>query len=220
MPEKENKNRAPREIEKVQKRMPLGSWTSARSIVQTPFVNNSPPEPLPVRYFGRRVFLSFLLTFVIARVLVILIMTRRIPDLFLHARGTHIHHLNYGIFILSAVGGLLVFVPHASNMLRKVCAAFYGFGMALTFDEFGMWLHLGGSYWQRGSFDAIVVLLSIFGWIAFMPRLARMRAHHWAVAGLTAIAVAIFYFLLFTSANDIGARYGPWLQDIEEEGPQ
>jgi hypothetical protein len=28
--------------------------------------------------------------------------------------------------------------------------------MALTFDEFGMWLHLGGSYWQRASFDAVV----------------------------------------------------------------
>jgi hypothetical protein len=177
-------------------------------------------EPLPVRFLARRVFLSFLLTFITARVLVILIMTRRIPDLFLHARGTHIHHLNYGIFILSAVGGLLVFVTHPSDRLRKMCAVLYGFGMALTFDEFGMWLHLGGSYWQRGSFDAVVVLLSIFGWIAFMPRVAKMRAHHWAGAGLTALAVAVFYFLLFTSARDIGVRYGPWLQDIEAEGPQ
>ena len=177
-------------------------------------------ESLPVRFLGRRVFLSFLLTFVTARILVILIMTRRIPDMFLHAHGTHIHHLNYGIFVLSAVGALLVFDTHASNTMRKLCAVLYGFGMALTFDEFGMWLHLGGSYWQRGSFDAVVVLLSIFGWIAFMPRLARMRAHHWAGASLAALAVAIFYFLLFTSARDIGARYGPWLQDIEEEGPQ
>ena len=177
-------------------------------------------ELLPVRFLARRVFLSFLLTFITARVLVILIMTRRMPDLFLRAHGTHIHHLNYGIFILSAVGGFLVFVTDASNRLRKVCAVLYGFGMALTFDEFGMWLHLGGSYWQRGSFDAAVVLLSIFGWIAFMPRLARMRAHHWAGAGFIALAVAVFYFLLFTSANKIGTRYGPWLQDIEEEGPQ
>jgi hypothetical protein len=183
-------------------------------------VIDSPANSLPVRFLARRVFLSFLLTFITARVLVILIMTRRIPDLFLHARGTHIHHLNYGIFILSAVGGLLVFVTPASNRLRKICAILYGFGMALTFDEFGMWLHLGGSYWQRGSFDAVVVLLSIFGCIAFMPRRAQIRAHHWAGAALTALAVAVFYFLLFTSAHDIGARYGPWLQDIEEEGPQ
>jgi hypothetical protein len=175
---------------------------------------------LPVRVLGRRVFLSFLLTFITARVLVILIMTRRIPDLFLHAHGTHIHHLNYGIFILSAVGALLVFVTRPSDKLRKLCALFYGFGMALTFDEFGMWLHLGGGYWQRGSFDAVVVLLSIFGWIAFRPRLARMRTHHWAGAAFTALAILVFYFLLFTSAAAIGARYGPWLQDLEEEGPQ
>ncbi len=173
-----------------------------------------------MRLLARRVFLVFLLTFMTARVLVILIMTRRMPDLFLHARGTHIHHLNYGIFILSAVGAVLVFVTRPNDQLRKLCALLYGFGMALTFDEFGMWLHLGGSYWQRGSFDAVVVLLSVFGWIAFMPRLARMRTHHWAGAVLTAFAVLVFYFLLFSSAETIGARYGPWLQDIEETGPQ
>jgi len=31
----------------------------------------------------------------------------------------------------------------------------YGLAMGLTFDEFGMWLNLGGSYWQRASFDAV-----------------------------------------------------------------
>ncbi len=176
--------------------------------------------PIPVRLLARRVFLAFLFTFITARVLVILIMTRRMPDLFLHARGTHIHHLNYGIFILSAVGAILVFQTRRSDQLRKLCALFYGFGMALTFDEFGMWLHLGGSYWQRGSFDAVVVLLSAFGWVAYMPRLARMRAHHWAGAAFTASVVMAFYVLLFSSAEKIGARYGPWLQDIEETGPQ
>ena len=34
----------------------------------------------------------------------------------------------------------------------------YGVGLALTFDEFGLWFHLGGSYWQRASFDAVVVI--------------------------------------------------------------
>ena len=60
-------------------------------------------EPLDLRHLARRVFLAFLLTFIAARVLVILIMTRRIPDMFLHAHGAHVHHLNYGIFILSAM---------------------------------------------------------------------------------------------------------------------
>ncbi len=179
-----------------------------------------PTETLALRHLARRVFLAFLFTFIAARVLVILIMTRRIPDMFLHARGAHVHHLNYGIFILSAVGAILVFVRRPSDKLRKLCALLYGFSMALTFDEFGMWFHLGGSYWQRGSFDAVVVLLSVFGWIAFMPKLERMRTHHWASIAVAALAVVAFYVLLFGSAEKIGARFGPRLQDIEESGPQ
>lgn len=181
---------------------------------------NLTEEPLPMRRLARHVFLAFLLTFIAARGLVILIMTRRIPDMFLHARGTHVHHLNYGIFLLSAVGAILIFITRPSDRLRKFCALLYGVGMALTFDEFGMWLHLGGSYWQRGSFDAVIVLLSVFGWIAFLPKLGRMRAHHWTIAALIGLAVVAFYALLFTSEKKIGKRYGPWLQEIEATGPQ
>lgn len=177
-------------------------------------------EITPVRRLARRVFFAFLVTFLVARILVILIMTRRVPNFFLHAGGTHVHHLNYGIFILSAVGAVLVFVTQPSDRVRKLCALLYGFGMALTFDEFGMWLHLGGSYWQRGSFDAVIVILSLFGWISFMPTLAPMRSHHWTLAAVTLLMVAAFYFLLFTSAKSIGNKFGPRLQDIEEGGPQ
>ena len=52
---------------------------------------------------------SFLFTFMTARVLVFLIVARRIPDLYLHLGGTHIHHLNYGIVLLSVVGAYLLF---------------------------------------------------------------------------------------------------------------
>lgn len=178
------------------------------------------PQITPLRRLARRVFLAFLFTFITARVLVILIMTRRLSNFFLHARGTHVHHLNYGIFVLAVVGAVLVFVTEPSDKLRKLCALLYGFGLALTFDEFGMWLHLGGSYWQRGSFDAVIVILSVFGWIAFLPKWERMRSRHWTVSALTALAVVAFYALLFTSAKTIGARFGPRLQDIEAAGPQ
>lgn len=178
------------------------------------------PPPSPTRRLARITFLTFLLTFIAARMLVILIMLRRMPDLFLHLGGTHIHHLNYGIFLLSIVGGLLVFLPAPSRRLRSLCALLYGFGMALTFDEFGMWLHLGGSYWQRASFDAVVVLLSVFGVIAFAPRLQRMRSYHWATAVIMLGTVAGFYLLLFQSMKYLGRRMGPRLLDIEESGPR
>jgi hypothetical protein len=175
---------------------------------------------VPIRHLARITFVTFLLTFIAARVLVILIMARRMPDLFLHLGGTHVHHLNYGIFLLSAVGGLLLFDCQPGAKLRKLCALLYGFGMALTFDEFGMWLHLGGSYWQRASFDAVIVLLSLFGVIAFAPTMARMRSHHWATGAVLLVAVFGFYGLLFESVKHFGNRLAPRLHEIEESGPQ
>ncbi|MGI8889547.1 MAG: hypothetical protein ACR2G0_02035 [Chthoniobacterales bacterium] len=183
-------------------------------------VENVSPPLIHPRRLARITFTTFLLTFIAARVLVILIMTRRIPDFFLHLGGTHVHHLNYGIFLLSAVSGVLVFTARPSDKLRKLCALLYGFGMALTFDEFGMWLHLGGGYWQRASFDAVIVLLSLFGVIAFAPTLARMRTLHWATALVSLSAVLAFYFMLFKSIKYVGQRVGPKLIRIEEAGPQ
>jgi len=98
--------------------------------------------PSPARHLARLTFVAFLFTFIAARTLVILIMTRRMPDLFLHTGGTHVHHLNYGIFLLSAVAGVLLFAP-MNRAQRSVCALVYGAAMALTFDEFGMWLSFG-----------------------------------------------------------------------------
>ena len=53
---------------------------------------------------ARIILVAFVMTFMAARVLVFLIVSRRMPDLFLHVGGTHIHHLNYGIFLLGGVG--------------------------------------------------------------------------------------------------------------------
>jgi glucose dehydrogenase len=167
----------------------------------------------------RLTFVAFLLTFIASRTLVILIMTRRMPDLFLHLGGTHVHHLTYGIFLIATVAGVTLFAG-LNHAQRSVCALVYGVGMGLTFDEFGMWLHLGGSYWQRASFDAVVVLLGLFGFLAFAPRWERMRAHHFALGGLVLVAVAGFSILLIRSLDHANDRFAPGLHEIEEEGPK
>ena len=164
----------------------------------------------PTRHLARLVFVAFLLTFIASRALVILIMMHRLPDLFLHLGGTHVHHLNYGIFLLSTIAAVLLF----AEMIV------YGIGMALTFDEFGMWLHLGGSYWQRASFDAVIVLLSIFGLIAFMPRWQHLRVHHFATTAVLLVAVISFYVLLFKSLDHADDKIMPRLLQIEESGPR
>jgi len=190
-------------------------------------MNPPPPEPsveppsAPVsrlRQLARVVFTTFLLTFIASRLLVILIMGRMIPDLFLHMGQTHVHHLNYGIFLLCTVAGILLFFE-VSERERWWCAVAYGFSLALTFDEFGMWLHLGGGYWQRASFDAVIVVASLFGMIAFAPPLQRMRAHHWITGGITVLVTVVFYIMLFKSLDYAGKKVGPRLQQLEQQGP-
>jgi hypothetical protein len=174
--------------------------------------------PKPTRHLARLTFVAFLFTFIASRVLVILIMSRRMPDLFLHLGGTHVHHLNYGIFTLATVAGVLLFA-RLNETQKNVCALIYGFSVALTFDEFGMWLHLGGSYWQRASFDAVIVLLGLFGVLAFLPRWNRLRANHFIVGGCLLATIAAFYLLLFNSLTHADEKLIPKLKEMEQSGP-
>jgi len=171
-----------------------------------------------MRHLARLAFVFFLLTFIASRTLVILIMTRHVPDLFLHMGGTHVHHLNYGIFLLSTVCGILLFTE-INPKQRGWCAIIYGIAMALTFDEFGMWLHLGGSYWQRASFDAVVVVLTLLGLLAFLPRWQRVGRRHYFVGGIVLITATAFCVLLLKSLDHANDKLLPRLLKIEQNGP-
>jgi len=149
---------------------------------------SSRPDPQRV---ARHILVPLLLTFIAARVLVFLIVSRRLPDVYLRLGGTDIHHLNYGIFLLSAVGAYLLFAGPTARSIPGVAAA-YGVGLSLTFDEFGLWVHLGGSYWQRASFDAIVVIAGLLGLVVAAPARRYLRPHHWATAVLLLVAVSVF----------------------------
>src|SRR6266480_816814 len=124
--------------------------------------------PSNTRPLARLVLLSLLLTFIAARVVSILMTLHRVPDIYLHVSDTHVHHLNYGIFLLAGVGAYLLFSPGPTV---PAAALMYGIGLGLTFDEFGMWLHLNGEYWQRASFDAIIVLAAALALAGFAPPL-------------------------------------------------
>ncbi len=178
------------------------------------------PLPAPTsRHVARVVLVAFLLTFIASRVMVILIMARKVPDFYLHAHGTHVHHLNYGIFLLSSIGAYLLFRRPLGRALT-FSAIVYAIGLALTFDEFGMWLHLGGSYWQRASFDAIVVIAAMLGLIAYAPSIRRFHPRHWAWAAVLIAVVLGFIVILGISVNRYANRMIPRLQDIESSGPQ
>ena len=166
-------------------------------------------------HLARVVLAAFLFIFMASRIVVFLVMAHQLPpQLFLYVHGTHVHHLNYGIFILSAVGALLLFVQPTGSRLTWTAAA-YGVGLALTFDEFGMWLRLGGPYWQRASFDAVVVIAAMLALVAYGRRLEHIRRQQWWMfAGLLAVA-ALFGSLLIWSINVFGQMVGPIFRNLE-----
>lgn len=169
------------------------------------------------RHLQRLVFTSFVVTFACARIIVLLIMTRDIPDFFLHIGGTHVHHLNYGIFLLSIVGAVLLFTTPTKKWLSAIAIA-YGVGLALTFDEFGMWLHLGGSYWQRASFDAITIIGGILLLAAYTPPTHWSRRRY-AGAVLVFTVISIFCWRLALTLTPIEQKLIPSLHNIEKQGP-
>ena len=158
-------------------------------------LTNTEPRLPAVAELSRLILVAFLATFIIARLIVFLIVYDYIPDLYIFVRGTHIHHLNFGIFLLSGIGAyLLLMQPEGEKLL--ISAALYGIGLALTFDEFGMWLHLGGSYWQRASWDAITVLAAVFALIAYAPSLKSLRIRHWITTLVLAFLSIVFFIIL------------------------
>src|SRR5450432_3159047 len=148
---------------------------------------------------ARRALFGFILTFIAARTVVLLIMTRRMPNLYFFLHGTHVHHLNYGIFLLAGVGAYLLFCSQGATQLRRAALA-YGAAMALTFDEFGMWLHLGGSYWQRASIDAIVVVAAALGFVAFAPPLRAFESRHFRASIAILVALIGFCVVLYDTS--------------------
>jgi hypothetical protein len=81
-----------------------------------------------------------------------------------------------------------------------------------------MWLHLGGSYWQRASFDAVTVIAAVLALIAFAPARGDWTRRHVVAAIVVTVAVALFGTMLMHTLRV--RQIGPKLLQIEEAGPQ
>lgn len=167
-----------------------------------------------VHKLARVALFGFILTFIAARGFVFLIMSHRMPNMYFFLEGTHVHHLNYGIFLLAAVGGYGVF-RRPCGRAAELTALIYGVAMALTFDEFGMWLHLGGSYWQRASVDAVIVVAAVMGLCAYMRSIERFESRHRWAAIILLVALGSFCWVLYTTGLRLGDVYGPRLHELE-----
>jgi hypothetical protein len=126
----------------------------------------------------RRLFLaavSFFITFVGVRILVISITHHVGPFGWVELGGRHIHHLVWGILLLLIVGYCTLAEAGtgkspASIFLSRLLSILYGVGAALTLDEFALWLNLQDVYWARQgreSIDAVILfgaLLAAGAW--------------------------------------------------------
>lgn len=109
---------------------------------------------------------AFLMTFSLARLIVYLIVANVLPNFFLEVRGVHIHHFSYGVVILCLVGFYLLLGQRSKKNMR-FAALWYGLGLGLTFDEFGMWVRLEDNYWLRQSYDAVIIVALLLLNIAY-----------------------------------------------------
>jgi hypothetical protein len=98
--------------------------------------------------------------------------------------GTHIHHLVWGIVLLIIVGYLWMVEigtrEKQSDWLSRLTAILFGVGVALTLDEFALWLNLQDVYWQEKGQESVqaifafAALLSVGFWGgAFIRGVAR-----------------------------------------------
>lgn len=201
--------------------LPAAAWRrqkGTQNIHDTEHPQRVDPVTPSASRLALRILAAFVLSFIAARGVVFLIMSRTIPDLYLHVGGTHVHHLNYGIFLLAGVGAFMIFRRPAGRRLNTV-ATIYGVGLGLTFDEFGMWLHLGGGYWQRASYDAVVVIASLLGLIVAAPSLKRIRSHHWVIAVMLLAVVVLFLAMLGRSIGYAERSLAPRLERLDAQSP-
>jgi hypothetical protein len=83
--------------------------------------------------------------------------------------GLHIHHLFWGILLLMVTGFAALATREATWHLR--IAIVFGLALALTLDEFALWLRLADVYWtpeglesiKAGAFVAALLAVYAFG---------------------------------------------------------
>ena len=124
---------------------------------------------------GRRVALralaAFFVTFALLRAITAIIHFQLFPhgpfrDL-VTASGLHVHHLFWGILLLMVTGFVALATRDPTWHLR--IALVFGVALALTLDEFALWLRLADVYWSAEGLESVkaaavaAALLAVYG---------------------------------------------------------
>ncbi|RZU37858.1 hypothetical protein EV284_3044 [Streptomyces sp. BK022] len=108
---------------------------------------------------------SFVLTFVVTRIIVRLIRAGKGPFGNVQAGGVHIHHVVPGV-VLTIVGGFGAVASDRHGAGGAIAAVVFGIGAGLVLDEFALILHLDDVYWSaegRKSVEVVVLTAALVG---------------------------------------------------------
>ncbi|MGP4051142.1 hypothetical protein [Streptomyces sp. 2A115] len=116
---------------------------------------------------------SFVLTFVITRVVVRMIRAGKGPFGNVKAGDLHIHHVVPGV-LLTVIGGFGAVASGGHGFGAGISAVLFGMGAGLVLDEFALILHLDDVYWSeegRKSVEVVVVTAALVGLMlsGFLP---------------------------------------------------
>ena len=116
---------------------------------------------------------SFVMTFLITRIVVRLIRAGKGPFGNVKAGGLHIHHVVPGV-VLTVIGGFGAVASGRHGVGAAVCAVLFGMGAGLVLDEFALILHLDDVYWTeegRKSVEVVAVTAALVGLVlsGFLP---------------------------------------------------
>ncbi|MFE0188935.1 hypothetical protein [Streptomyces sp. NPDC058989] len=103
---------------------------------------------------------SFVLTFLVTRVITRLIRAGRGPFRDISPGGLHVHHVVPGV-ILMVVGGFIALAGGRRGFGAGAAAVLFGVGVGLVLDEFALILHLDDVYWtEQGTKSVEIVILT------------------------------------------------------------
>lgn len=105
--------------------------------------------------------ISFMVTFVITRVIVRMIRAGKGPFSDNSVGGVHVHHMVPGL-VLMVLGGITA-VGTVDRGWQAVAGVVFGAGLALVMDEFSLVLHLQDVYWEQQGRTSVDVVFLIGG---------------------------------------------------------
>jgi lysyl-tRNA synthetase class 2 len=113
--------------------------------------------------------IGFVIAFALTRFIVTSIKEGRrwAPKNLVSKSGLHVHHMVFGIFGMT-IFGIAAYAMDDISPVRNLFAFMFGCSLALTYDEFALWLHLEDVYWTREGRQSVDLVFALGAVLALL----------------------------------------------------